>query len=121
MQALGIAGRERFIATAFSLSSSWTPAIAIWFMHNAKHQRTIYHEGCCRQANTARFAGRSHAQYTFGNHAMTFSRRAFLSASAGLTLAPWLGARAPAAALPRDVDVVVIGAGASGIAAARRI
>lgn len=57
---------------------------------------------------------------------MTFSRRAFLSASAGLTLAPftspsWFGARALAATLPRDVDVVVIGAGAAGIAAARRI
>lgn len=57
---------------------------------------------------------------------MTFSRRAFLSASAGLTLAPfasasWLGARARAATLPREADVVVIGAGAAGIAAARRI
>ncbi|MET0444187.1 MAG: FAD-dependent oxidoreductase, partial [Pseudorhodoplanes sp.] len=57
---------------------------------------------------------------------MTFSRRAFLSASAGLTLVPftfasWPGARARAAALPRDADVVVIGAGAAGIAAARRI
>ncbi|WP_398464394.1 flavin monoamine oxidase family protein [Tardiphaga sp.] len=57
---------------------------------------------------------------------MTFSRRAFLSASAGLTLVPftfasWPGARARAAALPRDADVVVIGAGAAGIAAARRV
>ncbi|UGV24475.1 FAD-dependent oxidoreductase [Rhodopseudomonas boonkerdii] len=57
---------------------------------------------------------------------MTFSRRAFFSASAGLTLAPftsasWLGASARAATLPRDVDVVVIGAGAAGVAAARRI
>lgn len=57
---------------------------------------------------------------------MTFSRRAFLSASAGLTLVPftfasWPGARARAATLPRDADVVVIGAGAAGIAAARRI
>lgn len=57
---------------------------------------------------------------------MTFSRRAFLSASAGLTLSPftsatWFGARARAATLPRDADVVVIGAGAAGIAAARRI
>ena len=57
---------------------------------------------------------------------MTFSRRAFLSASAGLTLAPftsatWFGARAQAATLPRDADVVVIGAGAAGIAAARRV
>lgn len=52
---------------------------------------------------------------------MTFSRRAFLSASAGLTLAPWLSARVSAATLPRDADVVVIGAGAAGLAAARRI
>lgn len=52
---------------------------------------------------------------------MTFSRRAFLSASAGLTLAPLFSARASAATLPRDADVVVIGAGAAGIAAARRI
>ncbi|OYU89180.1 MAG: amine oxidase [Bradyrhizobiaceae bacterium PARB1] len=52
---------------------------------------------------------------------MTFSRRAFLSASAGLTLAPLLSARARAATLPRDADVVVVGAGAAGIAAARRI
>ena len=52
---------------------------------------------------------------------MTFSRRAFLTASAGLTLAPLFGARVSAATLPRDADVVVIGAGAAGIAAARRI
>jgi len=52
---------------------------------------------------------------------MTFSRRAFLSASALLTLTPVFGARALAAVLPREVDVVVIGAGAAGIAAARRI
>ena len=52
---------------------------------------------------------------------MTFSRRAFLSASAGMTLAPWFGASVKAATLPRDADVVVIGAGAAGIAAARRV
>lgn len=52
---------------------------------------------------------------------MTISRRAFLSASAALTLAPAFGARAWAAALPREADIVVIGAGAAGIAAARRI
>jgi monoamine oxidase len=48
------------------------------------------------------------------------TRRGFLSASAALATAPILG-RSAAAALPRDVDIVVIGAGAAGIAAARRI
>jgi monoamine oxidase len=52
---------------------------------------------------------------------MTISRRDFLSASAALTLAPLLGARALAAPLPREADIVVIGAGAAGIAAARRV
>jgi monoamine oxidase len=49
---------------------------------------------------------------------MTMTRRGFLSASAGLALTP---ARAFAAPLPREADIVVIGAGAAGIAAARRI
>lgn len=52
---------------------------------------------------------------------MTMTRRKFLSASAGLAAAPALGARAWGAPLPRDADIVVIGAGAAGIAAARRI
>lgn len=51
---------------------------------------------------------------------MTITRRTFLSASSGLALAPLLGT-ARAATLPRDADIVVIGAGAAGIAAARRI
>ncbi len=51
---------------------------------------------------------------------MTMSRRRFLTASAGLTLLPAFATRA-SAALPREVDVVVVGAGAAGIAAARRI
>ena len=50
---------------------------------------------------------------------MTITRRGFLSASAALAAMPVLGSSA--AALPREVDVVVIGAGAAGIAAARRI
>lgn len=50
---------------------------------------------------------------------MTITRRGFLSASAGLAAMPVL--RATAAPLPREADVVVIGAGAAGIAAARRI
>jgi monoamine oxidase len=45
------------------------------------------------------------------------SRRSFLAASAGLIAAPALHARTTAA----DVDVAIIGAGAAGIAAARRI
>jgi monoamine oxidase len=49
------------------------------------------------------------------------TRRDFLSATAGLAMAPALGARAWAAPLPREADIVVIGAGAAGIAAARRI
>jgi monoamine oxidase len=52
---------------------------------------------------------------------MTITRRDFLSASAALALTPAVGARAWAAPLPRDADIVVIGAGAAGIAAARRI
>jgi monoamine oxidase len=49
------------------------------------------------------------------------TRRGFLSASAALAAVPALGARAWAAPLPREADIVVIGAGAAGIAAARRI
>ena len=45
------------------------------------------------------------------------SRRSFLAASAGLIAAPAIGAKAAS----YDVDVAVIGAGAAGIAAARRI
>src|SRR5437016_9056909 len=52
---------------------------------------------------------------------MTMTRRDFLSASAGLAMLPVLGRRAGAAPLPREADIVVIGAGAAGIAAARRI
>ena len=52
---------------------------------------------------------------------MTMTRRGFLSASAGLAVTPALGARAFGAPLPREADIVVIGAGAAGIAAARRV
>src|SRR5947199_4713813 len=52
---------------------------------------------------------------------MTMTRRDFLSASAGLAMLPVLGRRAGAAPLPREADIVVIGTGAAGIAAARRI
>jgi monoamine oxidase len=49
------------------------------------------------------------------------TRRDFLSASAGLAAAPGFGGRAWGAALPREADIVVIGAGAAGISAARRV
>jgi len=52
---------------------------------------------------------------------MTMTRRDFLSASAGLAMTPVLGTTAGAATLPREADIVVIGAGAAGVAAARRI
>ena len=52
---------------------------------------------------------------------MTITRRDFLSASAAFAAAPLLGGRGWAAPLPREADIVVIGAGAAGIAAARRI
>ena len=45
------------------------------------------------------------------------SRRSFLKASAALVAAPALGSRSYGA----DVDVVIVGAGAAGIAAARRV
>jgi monoamine oxidase len=52
---------------------------------------------------------------------MTITRRRFLTASTGGALVPILAARVIAAALPREADIVVVGAGAAGIAAARRI
>jgi len=51
---------------------------------------------------------------------MTMTRRGFLSASAAFAATPAIRARAWAAPLPRDADIVVIGAGAAGIAAVRR-
>jgi monoamine oxidase len=52
---------------------------------------------------------------------MTTTRRRFLSASAALAVLAGRGSRAWGAPLPREADIVVIGAGAAGIAAARRI
>src|SRR3954466_8110214 len=52
---------------------------------------------------------------------MTMTRRDFLSGAAVLAATPGLARRAAAAPLPREADIVVIGAGAAGIAAARRI
>jgi len=52
---------------------------------------------------------------------MTITRRDFLWASAALAVTPASGSPAWGAPLPRETDIVVIGAGAAGIAAARRI
>src|SRR6185312_6781076 len=52
---------------------------------------------------------------------MTMTRRGFLSASAAVASVPLVGGPAWGAAFPREADIVVIGAGAAGIAAARRI
>src|SRR3954470_6056149 len=52
---------------------------------------------------------------------MTMTRRGFLSASAALAATAAPGGGAFGAPLPREADVVVIGAGAAGIAAGRRI
>jgi monoamine oxidase len=52
---------------------------------------------------------------------MTMTRRDFLSASAAMAVTPVLAARAWGVPLPREADIIVIGAGAAGIAAARRI
>src|SRR5258706_15959947 len=67
------------------------------------------------------FARCSFCLQTSGNHDMTMTRRDFLSASAALAAAPALGARAGGAPLPPEADIVVIGAGPAGIAAARRL
>jgi monoamine oxidase len=52
---------------------------------------------------------------------MTMTRRGFLSASAALAATPVLYRSASGATPRRETDIVVIGAGAAGIAAARRI
>src|SRR6201982_2626456 len=51
------------------------------------------------------------------------TRRSFLASAAALTTAPALAAPAPAPEVPRSgwVDAVVVGAGAAGIAAGRRL
>ena len=52
---------------------------------------------------------------------MNITRRDVLIASAGFAAAPLFSPPGLAAPLPREADIVVIGAGAAGIAAARRI
>jgi len=56
-----------------------------------------------------------------GNHDMTMTRRGFLSASAAFAAGSAVVRGTFGAPLPREADIVVIGAGAAGIAAARRI
>ena len=73
------------------------------------------------RAGCGKFAKSSADYQSSGNHDMTMTRRGFLSASAAFAATPALRARAWAAPMPRDADIVVIGAGAAGIAAARRI
>src|ERR1700722_4931799 len=74
-----------------------------------------------RGCGCGKFAGRSPVFKSSGNHDMTMTRRDFLIASAALAGTPALAGRAAAAPLSREADIVVIGAGAAGIAAARRI
>src|SRR3954468_5651349 len=75
--------------------------------------------------NAAKFATCSQPSQAPGNHDMTITRRNFLSAAAAFATLPVavqvLGRAAWGAPLPREADIVVIGAGAAGIAAARRI
>jgi len=52
---------------------------------------------------------------------MTMTRRGFLSASAAFAAGSAVVRGTFGAPLPREADIVVIGAGAAGIAAARRI
>jgi monoamine oxidase len=52
---------------------------------------------------------------------MIITRRDLLAASAAIAALPGFGHRAWGAPLPREADIVVIGAGAAGLAAARRI
>ena len=52
---------------------------------------------------------------------MAITRREFLAASAALAGLPGLARSARAAPVPREADIIVIGAGAAGIAAARRV
>src|SRR5260370_42108743 len=81
----------------------------------------IHHDGCRARRDAASSLDVLYIFKAFGNHAMTMTRRDFLSASAALAAAPVLGARAGAVPLPREADIVVSGAGAAGLAAGRRI
>src|SRR5579871_2826708 len=75
--------------------------------------------GCGRFENSQTYC--SLCSQEFGPFDMAMTRRDLLAASAAMAMAPMAGRRAFAAPLPREADIVVIGAGAAGIAAARRI
>ena len=100
------------------LASSYTPSVAIWFTP----QSALFTEiKPCRRAfaHNARFgqcaANRNHLETM-----PRLSRRSFLAASAAFAARPAVAA--PAAATGSGpLDVVIIGAGAAGIAAARKI
>jgi monoamine oxidase len=75
-----------------------------------------------RRIECGKFASNVRLCKAFGNHVMTITRRGFLSASAAFAAGPAFPGRAFAASPPpREADIVVIGAGAAGVAAARRI
>src|SRR6185437_10887924 len=90
-------------------------------MHGCHQSSLIHHGGCRAQPNTASLTLTFHFFKAFGNHDMTMTRRGFLKASAAFAATPMLCGPAFAAVPPREADIVVIGAGAAGIAAARRI
>ena len=92
--------------------------IPVLFLARTVSWRTCS-EGGESVSNTTLGCSTIHESY--GNHDMTMTRRDFLSASAAFAAAPALSTQAWSAPLPRDADIVVIGAGAAGIAAARRI
>src|SRR5579871_1840934 len=75
--------------------------------------------GCGRFENSQTYC--SLCSQEFGPFDMAMTRRDLLAASAAMAMAPMAGRSAFAAPLPREADIVVIGAGAAGIAAARRI
>src|SRR3984893_14973285 len=78
-------------------------------------RRLLTTRGC------GKFARCSSVLQSSGNHDMTMTPRDFFVASAGLAAVPALGSRAFGVPVPREADIVVIGAGAAGVAAARRI
>src|SRR5215472_6362388 len=90
-------------------------------MHGCHQSSLIHHGGCRTPPNTASLTCAFSFFKAFGNHDMTMTRRGFLRASAAFAATPVLYGTATAATPPREADIVVIGAGAAGIAAARRI
>src|SRR2546423_15138051 len=74
-----------------------------------------------RQEHAPSFAGRGPFGQCggLGNNleTMTLNRRSFIAASAALASAPALGA----VSAPGETDMAIVGAGAAGIAAARKV